>query len=153
MDLLPNDKVHWRVFSVKNKRILDTSFCIAYIVMSYIFLLWYSFEFKVFEIETPSAIKFLITYTIFIIFIFYFLKFTNSNIVTIIIFILSILYLKEYSNGPIETIVNRMFTKVSEQNPILTFGFAVQTMIVILNLVILFFAILKMHEWQESKRK
>jgi len=137
---------------LKNGKVFNTSFCVAYIVLSYIFTLWYGFEFMTFDVEIPSAVIFLIVYIIFVALILWFLKVSNSNIASVIISIFSILYLKEYSIAPIQALVDSIFTTSLGHKPILIFDFSLQIIIVILNLVLLFFAILKLHDQLESKR-
>lgn len=138
--------------SLKNGKIFNTSCSVAYIVLSYAFTLWYTLEFMIFDIKTSSAIIFLIIYTIFMILTLYFIKVSNSNIATLSISIFSILYLKYYSVGPLDAFLNSKFTNSLQHKSILTFGFLAQIIIIIFNLAILFFAILKLHELQESKK-
>lgn len=137
--------------NLKNGGIFNTSCAIGYVLLSYIFTLWYKFKFMIFNIETVSAIKFLVIYIIFMVSIFLFLKVSKSSISKVIISIFSIIYMKEYSMGPIDAILNNKFNFGTQYKSLLTFGFLAQTIIVVLNLVILFYALLKLHEQLENR--
>lgn len=137
---------------MKNGKVLNTCFCVAYIVLSYVFMLWHGFEFMFFDIEILSAIRFLTVYVIFMLAILWFLKISNSTIASVVIGILSIFYLKEFSMGPMQIIINSKFSDSLQPQSILTFGFLVQIIMIILNLAILFFSILKLHDQLESKK-
>ncbi len=136
---------------LKNGGVFNTSCAIGYILLSYIFTLWYKFEFMIFNIETVSAIKFLVIYIIFMASIFFFLKVSRSNISKVIISIFSIIYMKEYSMGPIDTILNNKFDFGTQHKSLLTFSFLAQIIIIILNLAILFYALLKLHDQLENR--
>lgn len=136
-----------------NGKIFNTSSTIAYIILSYVFTLWYKLEFMIFDIEVLSATKFFIVYIIFMLAVLWLLKISNSKILTATIGMFSVIYLKEYVQTPIAALVNsriKIGDAVQSQS-ILSFGLLAQIMFIILNLIILFFAILKLHTQIEDK--
>lgn len=137
---------------LKNEKVFNASFCVAYITLSYLLMLWHGFEFMIFDIEIPSAIRFLIVYIIFMLLIIWFLKISNSIIVSTIVSILSILYLKEYSMGPLQALVDSRSTYSLQRESIINLGFLVQVLIVIISMAIIFFAVLKLQDQLEDKR-
>jgi len=141
------------IVDFKNGKIINTICTIAYIILSYVFILWYKFEFMIFEIEALSATKFFVIYLIFMLSVLWLLKISNSKVVSLTIGILSIIYLKEIVQGPIAAFLNsKIKTGDSIQSQsILSFGFFAQILFIIFNLAILFFAILKLHEQLENK--
>lgn len=137
----------------KNGKVFNTSCTIAYIILSYMFTLWYKLEFMIFDIEVLSATKFFIVYIIFMLAVLWLLKISNSKILSVTVGILSIIYLKEYVEGPIATLINSRIKigDAMQSQSIISFGFLAQVVFIILNLVILFCAILKLHTQIEDK--
>ena len=95
-------------------------------LISYVFTLWYKFEFMIFRAEIISNIKFMIMYIIFMFAVLWFLKVSNSSITKVIIGIFSVIYLKEYSMGPLQTILNNKISNSMPHVSILTFSFFAQ---------------------------
>lgn len=136
---------------LKNRKFLNSSYSLVYIILSYVFTIWYEVEFIAFEIKTSRSIVFFIIYTIFVVLTLYFLKASNSNIAIVIIGVFSIIHLKDYSAGPIQILLNNKFNDSLQYRSILTFEFIAQIMIVIFNLAISFYTIYKLHGIQENK--
>lgn len=135
----------------KNDKLVNTSCSLAYIVLSYIFILWYQIEYLAFEVQTLRAITFLMFNIIFVAIILYFLKVSNSNIAIAIITIFSIVNLKIYATGPMNILLNNKFNDSISKESIITFAFIIEVIILILNLVVSFYAIFKLHELQDDK--
>lgn len=135
----------------KNGKVFNTICTIAYIILSYVFTLWFGLEFMIFDIEVLSAAKFFVIYIIFVLSVLWLLKISNSKIVSVTIGGLSVIYLKEYVQGPISTFLNNKIGGTLQAQSILSFSFLYQIVFIILNLIILFFAILKLHELFEVK--
>lgn len=136
---------------LKNGKLANTTQSLAYIVLSYVFTLWYQIEYLAFEVEALRAIVFFIFNIIFIVFILYFLKLSNSNIAISIITIFSIINLKIYAIGPMQILLNNKFNDSLQKETIITFAFIVEIIIFILNLLVSFYAIFRLHELQENK--
>ncbi|MEG0775339.1 hypothetical protein [Clostridium sp.] len=135
----------------KNGRVFNTICTIAYIILSYVFTLWFGLEFMIFDFEVLSAAKFFVIYIIFVLSVLWLLKVSNSKIVSVTIGGLSVIYLKEYVQGPISTFLNSKIGGTLQSQSIVSLGFLAQVVFIILNLIILFFAILKLHELFEVK--
>ncbi|EQB86121.1 hypothetical protein J2Z44_002720 [Clostridium punense] len=135
----------------KNGTVFNTSCTIVYIIVSYVFTLWYNFEFIIFDIEVTSATKFFISYIIFMALVLWLLKISNSKIVSAIIGVLSLIYLKGYVQEPINSFINNKIGNSLQIQSLLSFDFLAQIAFIILNLVILFFAILRIHEQMQNK--
>lgn len=135
----------------KNGKVFNTSCTIAYIILSYVFALWFGLEFIIFDIEVLSAAKFFVIYIIFVLSVLWLLKISNSKIVSVTIGGLSVAYLKENVQGLISTFLNSKIGGTLQAQSILSFSFLAQVVFIILNLIILFFAILKLHEQLEIK--
>ena len=135
----------------KNSKLLNTSCSLSYIVLAYIFMLWYQIEYLAFEVQTLRAITFLMFNIIFIAIVLYFLKLSNSNIAMAIITIFSIVNLKIYATGPMNILLNNKFNDSISKESIITFTFIIEVIILILNLVVSFYAIFRLHELKEDK--
>lgn len=135
----------------KNEKLVNTSCSLAYIVLSYIFILWYQIEYLAFEVQALRASTFLMFNIIFVAIILYFLKVSNSNIAIATITIFSIVNLKIYATGPMNILLNNKFNDSIPKESIITFAFIIEVIILILNLVVSFYAIFKLHELQEDK--
>lgn len=136
----------------KNGTVFNTSCTIAYIIVSYVFTLWYNFEFIIFDIEVTSATKFFISYIIFMALVLWLLKISNSKIVSAIIGVLSLIYLKGYVQEPINSFINNKIGNSLQIQSLLSFDFLAQIAYIILNLVILFFAVLRLHEQIQNEK-
>ena len=79
---------------LKNGNLVNTTYSLAYIVLSYVFTLWYQIEYLAFEAKASRAIIFLIFNIIFVALTSCFLKLSNRNIAIFIITVFSIISLK-----------------------------------------------------------
>ena len=131
---------------LKNGNLVNTTYSLAYIVLSYVFTLWYQIEYLAFEAKASRAIIFLIFNIIFVALTSCFLKLSNRNIA---IFIIT--SLKVYATGPMQILLNNKFSDSFPKETIITFAFIVEIIIFILNLAVSFYAIFRLHELQENK--
>lgn len=136
---------------LKNGNLINTTYSLAYIVLSYVFTLWYQIEYLAFEVEASRAIVFLIFNIIFVVLTLCFLKLSNRNIAILIITIFSIISLKVYATGPMQILLNNKFNDSLPKEAIITFAFIVEIIIFISNLAVSFYAIFRLHELQENK--
>ncbi|WP_294363725.1 hypothetical protein [uncultured Clostridium sp.] len=136
---------------LKNGNLVNTTYSLAYIVLSYVFTLWYQIEYLAFEVEASRAIVFLIFNIIFVVLTLCFLKLSNRNIAILIITIFSIISLKVYATGPMQILLNNKFNDSLPKEAIITFAFIVEIIIFISNLAVSFYAIFRLHELQENK--
>ncbi|WP_294188016.1 hypothetical protein [uncultured Clostridium sp.] len=136
---------------LKNGNLVNTTYSLAYIVLSYVFTLWYQIEYLAFEVEASTAIVFLIFNIIFVVLTLCFLKLSNRNIAILIITIFSIISLKVYATGPMQILLNNKFNDSLPKEAIITFAFIVEIIIFISNLAVSFYAIFRLHELQENK--
>lgn len=136
---------------LKNGNLVNTTYSLAYIVLSYVFTLWYQIEYLAFEVEASRAIVFLIFNIIFVVLTLCFLKLSNRNIAILIITIFSIISLKVYATGPMQILLNNKFNYSLPKEAIITFAFIVEIIIFISNLAVSFYAIFRLHELQENK--
>ncbi|MGN0026546.1 MAG: hypothetical protein ACI33I_06020 [Clostridium sp.] len=136
---------------LKNGNLVNTTYSLAYIVLSYVFTLWYQIEYLAFEVEASRAIVFLIFNMIFVVLTLCFLKLSNRNIAILIITIFSIISLKVYATGPMQILLNNKFNDSLPKEAIITFAFIVEIIIFISNLAVSFYAIFRLHELQENK--
>lgn len=136
---------------LKNGNLVNTTYSLAYIVLSYVFTLWYQIEYLAFEVEASRAIVFLIFNIIFVVLTLCFLKLSNRNIAILIITIFSIINLKVYATGPMQILLNNKFNDSLPKEAIITFAFIVEIIIFISNLAVSFYAIFRLHELQENK--
>ena len=136
---------------LKNGNLVNTTYSLAYIVLSYVFTLWYQIEYLAFEVEASRAIVFLIFNIIFVVLTLCFLKLSNRNIAILIITIFSIISLKVYDTGPMQILLNNKFNDSLPKEAIITFAFIVEIIIFISNLAVSFYAIFRLHELQENK--
>lgn len=136
---------------LKNGNLVNTTYSLAYIVLSYVFTLWYQIEYLAFEVEASRAIVFLIFNIIFVVLTLCFLKLSNRNIAILIITIFSIISLKVYATGPMQILLNNKFNDSLPKEAIITFAFIVEIILFISNLAVSFYAIFRLHELQENK--
>ena len=136
---------------LKNGNLVNTTYSLAYIVLSYVFTLWYQIEYLAFEVEASRAIVFLIFNIIFVVLTLCFLKLSNRNIAILIITIFSIISLKVYATGPMQILLNNKFNDSLPKEAIITFAFIVEIIIFISNLAVSSYAIFRLHELQENK--
>ena len=136
---------------LKNGNLVNTTYSLAYIVLSYVFTLWYQIEYLAFEAKASRAIMFLIFNIIFVALTSCFLKLSNRNIAIFIITVFSIISLKVYATGPMQILLNNKFSDSFPKETIITFAFIVEIIIFILNLAVSFYAIFRLHELQENK--
>lgn len=136
---------------LKNGNLVNTTYSLAYIVLSYVFTLWYQIEYIAFDVKTSRTIIFLIFNIIFLALTSCFLKLSNRNIAIFIITIFSIISLKVYATGPMQILLNNKFSDSLSKESIITFAFIVEIIIFILNLAVSFYAIFRLHELQENK--
>lgn len=136
---------------LKNGNLVNTTYSLAYIVLSYVFTLWYQIEYLAFEVEASRTIVFLIFNIIFVVLTLCFLKLSNRNIAILIITIFSIISLKVYATGPMQILLNNKFNDSLPKEAIITFAFIVEIIIFISNLAVSFYAIFRLHELQENK--
>ncbi|WP_308779711.1 hypothetical protein [uncultured Clostridium sp.] len=136
---------------LKNGNLVNTTYSLAYIILSYVFTLWYQIEYLAFEVEASRAIVFLIFNIIFVVLTLCFLKLSNRTIAILIITIFSIISLKVYATGPMQILLNNKFNDSLPKEAIITFAFIVEIIIFISNLAVSFYAIFRLHELQENK--
>ncbi|MBE6053969.1 MAG: hypothetical protein E7212_08660 [Clostridium sartagoforme] len=136
---------------LKNNKLVNTTYSLSYIVLSYVFTLWYQLEYLSFDLEASRSIIYLILNIIFVVLTLCFLKASNINIAILIITIFSIISLKVYAVGPIQILLNNKFSDSLPKEAIVTFAFIVQILILISNLAVSFYAIFRLHELQENR--
>lgn len=136
---------------LKNNKLVNTTYSLFYIVLSYVFTLWYQLEYLSFDLEASRSIIYLILNIIFVVLTLCFLKASNINIAILIITIFSIISLKVYASGPIQILLNNKFSDSLPKEAIITFVFIVQILILISNLAVSFYAIFRLHELQENR--
>lgn len=133
----------------KNYNLINSICCLIYITISYLFTIWYQIKYMTFEANILSGVIFIVFNIMFIALTLYFLRFTNSNIAIIIIMIFTIINLKAYSIGPMYIFLNKLLGTESMAISALI----IEAIVIIINFVLLFYSIYKLHEALYTKRK
>jgi len=134
----------------KNKNMCNSIYSVAFMGLSCLFIFWYAITFIVFTSKILSVILFLFFYFVFVIVTVLFLKVSNSNIARIIITIFSVISIKEYIKAPLQIVINHINNMPIQSNSAVVINFLIQTIIVILNISVLTYALYRMHQESEN---